>query len=395
MSKAVGFKFIRSNFMKKFICLLFVLAFSINVFGQTGSEKLTRTLSNRQKKSDFPGFAVAIVAENDVLYQHGFGFSDAEKKTPYTPRTIQPIGSVSKTFIGAALMKAIEMNLFSLETDINAVLPFKVYNPHYPETPIKIKHLATHTSGIVDREEIYEKTYVNAEKAGVSLDEFFRDYLIVKGKYYSAENFDRAEAGAAFNYTNIGAALAAYLIEIKSGMSFAEFMTNYVFAPLKMNQTSWFYDQTTAKNYATLYDAKRKPLPVYSSITYPDGSLRTSVEDLSAYLSELIKGYGGKGKILSKDSFQTMLGKQFAPGKLPLKMNPKEPNQGVFFVHRANGQIGHTGSDFGVSAFMFFNPATKVGKIFITNVDIGENKKLAAQFVEVWKTLESFESSLN
>ena len=365
------------------------------MFGQTGVEKLDKSLVALQKKSNFPGFAVVIVNEKRILYKHGFGLANIANKTPYTTQTIQPVGSVSKTVIGAALMKAVEMKLFSLETNVNDILPFKVYNPNFPTSEIKIRQLATHTSSIVDREEVYEKTYIKAKKASVSLGDFFKDYLSVKGKYYSAKNFDKNEPGAAFDYTNIGAALAAYLIEIKSGVTFAEFTSKYVFTPLEMNNTNWFYDEATAQNYAMLYDAKHKPLSVYSSITYPDGSLKISVEDLSKYLSEIIKGAAGDGKILSKDSFQTMLGKQFSLGKMPLKINPKEPNQGVFFVHRTNGLIGHTGSDPGVSAFMFFNPTTKIGKIFITNIDIGEDEKLAAQFVEIWRVLEENENSLS
>ena len=372
--------------------LLSILLLSIGVFAQNASEKLNEKLREMQIKSDLPGFAVAVVNEKGVLYRNGFGFADVKSKTPFTMRTIQPVGSVSKTVIGIALMKAVEMKLFSLDTNVNEIVPFRVYNPNFPTSEITIRQLATHTSSIVDREEIYEKIYIKAKKAGVSLGDFFKDYLSVKGRYYGAKNFDKNEPGAAFNYTNIGAALAAYLVEIKSGMTFAEFTSKYVFAPLEMNRTGWFYDETKAKDYATLYDAKRQPLAVYSSITYPDGSLKTSVEDLSKYLREIVKGYAGEGKILSKYSFQTMLGKQFAPDKLPLKINPKEPNQGVFFVHRKNGLIGHTGSDPGVSAFMFFNQATKIGKIFITNIDIGEDQKLAAQFVEIWRVLEETEN---
>lgn len=377
--------------MKNLTGVLLLLFLCVNVFAQKNAESLTRELSGLQKKSGFPGFAAAIVDESGAVYEQAFGFADLEKKKPYTTQTIQPVGSVSKTFIGVALMKAVEMNLFSLETDINDVLPFKVSNPHQPKDSIKIKHLAAHTSGIVDREEIYEKTYLKTAAPNVALGAFLKDYLTADGKYYGAGNFDREKAGAAFNYTNIGAALAAYLIEVKSRMPFDEFTARYIFAPLEMNQTKWFDDPAKAADYATLYDKNQKPLKIYSSITYPDGSLKTSVRDLSRYLREIIRGFDGKGKILSKDSFQTLLGKQFAPDNLPLKINPKEPNQGIFFVHRQNRNIGHTGSDYGVSAFLFFNPETKIGKIFITNTDVAENPKLAAQFVEIWRVMEKHE----
>lgn len=378
--------------MKKFIFLLFLLFVPIGSFGQMNAENLTRTLSELQKKSNFPGFAVAIVNQNGALYESAFGFADTKKRTPYTMRTIQPIGSISKTLIGVALMKAVENGELSLDADVNDYLPFAIRHPYFPGEKITLRQLATHTSGILDREEIYAKTYLQTKTNAVPLKNFLADYLTAKGKYYDQRNFAENKPGASFNYTNIGATLAAYIIETKTKTPFSEYTKKFIFKPLSMNATSWFYEAANAARYAALYDAKHKPYRLYSSITYPDGSLHVSVEDLSKYLAEIIRGDAGEAKILSKESFQIMLGKQFSPDKLPQNIYPKEPNQGIFFAHRANGEIGHTGSDFGVSAFMFFNPATKTGRIFITNIDISEDEKLAAQFVEIWKTLESFES---
>ena len=389
MSQESGFKF-----MKKLICLLLFLLPSFNSFGQTNSEKLTNTLGEMQKKSNFIGYAVAVVNQNGVLYKKGFGLANVANNKAYTPQTIQPVGSVSKTFIGVALMKAVESGMFSLGTNINDILPFKVYNPNFPDAEIKIRHLATHTSGIVDREEIYEKSYSNTKIPDVSLKEFLTNYFDEKGKNYSKDNFAGTMPGEAFNYTNIGAALAAYLIEIKSGMSFADYTKKVIFRPLHLNNSAWFYNDLKSKNYAVLYNAKREPLPIYSLATYPDGGLKTSVEDLSKYLTAIIKGYAGNGKVLSKDSFQTLLSKQFTSANSPTNINLREPNQGIFFAHRANGQIGHTGSDPGVSVFMFFNPKTKIGKIFMTNVDITEDKNLVTQFTDIWKILEEYETRL-
>lgn len=84
-----------------------------------------------------------------------------------------------------------------------------------------------------------------------------------------------------------------------------------------------------------------------------------------------------------------MLSPQFSPSSVPPGISEKEPNQGIFFVFRRDGSIGHTGSDYGVSAFIFFNPQTNVGKVFLTNVDVQENPQLAAQFAMIWKTLDN------
>lgn len=377
----------------KFTALILIIVFLFGSDGlaQSSNHALTEKLSRQFAESNFPGFCVSVVDNDKVIYQNGFGYADVQSKTPYSVNTIQPIGSVSKTFIGVALMKAIELGYFSLETNVSDALDFKVFNPYFPNNQIKVKHLATHTSGIVDREKVYEKTYLfGKDAADVLLKVFLSSYLTKKGKFYDKRNFARNRPGESFNYSNIGATLAAYLIESKTKMPFADFVEKYVLQPLEMKDSGYFNRAATANLRATLYDPQFKPYPIYSSITYPDGSLRSSCADLSKYLIEIIRGYNGTSNLLlNKGSFQTMLSPQFSPPNLPGNIPEGEPNQGIFFAFRRNGTIGHTGSDFGVSAFVFFNPKTNVGKIFLTNVDVGENPKLATEFRGIWQTLDN------
>lgn len=357
---------------------------------QSSSDVLTAKLSQQFAVSSFPGFCVSVVRNDTIVYQHGFGYADVQSKAPYTTKTIQPVGSVSKTVIGIALMKAVELGYFSLDTPVNNVLPFKVYNPSFPNSPLTIRQLATHTSGIVDREEVYDQTYLfGRSRPNISLSTFLSSYLTKKGKFYSPQNFAPGRPGTSFHYSNIGATLAAYLIEVKAKMPFAVFAGKYVLQPLQMNDSGWFNHVQDTRRKATLYNPQRVPYPVYTSVTYPDGSLRSSCFDLSRYLIEIIKGYHGTSTLLlNRSSFQQMLSPQFTPQNAPSNLSKREPNQGLFFVFRRDGSIGHTGSDYGVSAFLFFNPKTNIGKIFLTNVDIGESPKLARQFAEVWKTLD-------
>ena len=104
------------------------------------------------KKGQFNGFSVAIVNESGTLYEKGIGYSNVEIKKKYTESTIQNIGSISKTFVGIALLKAQELGKLKLDDPINNYLPFRVKNPFYPETHITIRNLATHTSTITDNE---------------------------------------------------------------------------------------------------------------------------------------------------------------------------------------------------------------------------------------------------
>lgn len=68
---------------------------------------LEDSLKNIKSHSQIPGFVVAVV-KHSIMYAKGFGYSNIKEKRLYTTGTIQPIASISKTFIGLALMKAIE-----------------------------------------------------------------------------------------------------------------------------------------------------------------------------------------------------------------------------------------------------------------------------------------------
>lgn len=149
--------------MKKILITIILLCTNQFSYSQE-REKIRDTLPALIEKiynRDFiNGFAVAIVDENSILYSQGFGFADAKNKIRYTKNTIQPIASISKTFIGIALLKAQEMGKLNLEDPINKYLPFSVINPHHPDAAIRIRNLATHTSGIKDPSELEKRGYV-------------------------------------------------------------------------------------------------------------------------------------------------------------------------------------------------------------------------------------------
>ncbi|MCA1246838.1 serine hydrolase [Massilia sp. MS-15] len=372
---------------------------------------LDARLASLHQASRLPGFAVAVVSDKDVLYQRGFGYADLQARRPYTVDTVQNVGSVSKTVIGVALVKAIELGYFGLDTEIDSILPFKVRHPH-TGLPITVRHLVTHTSGILDDDEVYGHSYIVLPGSGQTsplreqfartftvpgradpgLGAFLKDYLAVGGRHYKPGNFAKPAPGSAYHYSNIGSALAAYLVELRSGERFDEFTRRTIFAPLQMRATSWRADPAHAGRQALAYNRRHQPYPPYALITYPDGGLTTSAADLTRFLMAMVKGYKGGEGVLSKAGFTLLFDPQFAPDALPAGSPAGEPNSGVFWRIRRNGQVGHTGSDPGVTAFMFIDPASSTGRLLITNTEFSgpgeeDDPKLVRQFREVWQTL--------
>lgn len=379
-------------------------------------DSLRSELHEFHERGFINGFGAAIVNEKGVLFAEGIGFSDAESNTRYTGNTIQNIGSVSKTFIGISLLKAQEMKRLNLDDPIMDYLPFEVKNPLFPDTPITIRQLATHTSTILDTDYYDEKSYVlkddvlmsdslkaisenfNSPDSNMPLINFLEKLLSEEGEWYEEAGFLNERPGEIYEYSNVGAALAAAVLEIATGQSFNEFATEHILRPLKMTSSGWSFQDIDLSAHSTLYADPETQLPYYSLITYPDGGLITSVYDLGTYLSELIKGYSGEGVLLTKESYQELFREQLGAENLPERSEEDdyddEYNTGIFMGFTPRAFIGHTGGDPGIATFMFFNPSTKTGRVMMINTSV-RNSGGVDQFYSIWYRLGDYEKLLD
>lgn len=94
----------------KRICKVETIDSSINVI-----DSLTIQLQEIQDKNILPGFAVSIFTKDKILYQKGFGYSNLKFRKPYSVKNVQIIASITKTFIGVALMKTVEDGKLDLD----------------------------------------------------------------------------------------------------------------------------------------------------------------------------------------------------------------------------------------------------------------------------------------
>ncbi|WP_300489792.1 serine hydrolase domain-containing protein [Flavobacterium sp.] len=407
--------------MKKSILLLAtIILFSVScsapkkntvtVMRKSAADSLTNRLQQLYDKGYFNGFGVAIVDDQGVRYKNGFGSADRETRKAYTVQTVQSIASVSKTLVGIALLKAQELGKLRLDDQVNRYLPFEVINPYYLNIPITIRQLATHTSTILDNENYLSKNYylkpdqnlnglplvfddtqiLNPAESAVGLNIFTRDMLTFHGKWHMADTFLNKAPGTQYEYSNTGTTLAAYIIERATGEPFDVFTQKYILTPLQLKNSGWKFDAIDLSRLSRYYQDPKTLLPYYTMSSYPDGGFMTTIDDLSKYLQELIRGYNGNGKILSKESYREFFKPQLSAEHFT-ERNTQNPysesyNTGIFIGFGYTGYIGHTGGDPGVMAMLFFDPKTSVGRImmFNTNFSTPEGNQV---FYQIWDAL--------
>ncbi|WP_027076411.1 serine hydrolase domain-containing protein [Maribacter antarcticus] len=372
---------------------------SINV---TSEESLTQRLQQIFEQSDLPGFTVGLVNNGNAVYQNSFGFQDIENNIEYSNQTLQPIGSISKTFIGVAVVKAIELGYFNLETPINDILTEPLINPKNPLAEIRIRHLVNHTSGLINPVSTYALSYYilmgeNTASDGAqilqnygitqrnpkTLAQFIDAYFYEGGDYYSLDNFTNNTLGEIESYSDTGSSLMALLIEIASSMSYQDFLKTHIFKPLGMNNTSFEYNLPN-DNYASLYFDKSTPFPLYNLESFPDGSLKTSNEDLMKYLLNMMAGQRGETTLLFDSAFYNLL------------FTNTTETYAIFWDVLGENTFGHTGSDPGLGTTLSFSGTLNQGAFILSNfdsTDLVNEEYLDEIFEQISESLEMFLSN--
>jgi len=337
-------------------------------------EKETRQLL----QAGAAGFSMALIDKDGIYWSESHGFADVEAKRPMSVDTIMNIASISKTLAGTSLMILVEQGKLDLDRDVNDYLPFKVGNPHHPGTIITARQLLTHTSSIVDRDELYysETSYFPGADNPISLGDFVREYLSVSGTFFDPANFALYPPGSEGQYSNIGYGLAGYLVNVLSGQPLNRFSADNVFEPLKMHSTGWMLTEIDTENHSKLYnwtEDGRTAVDWYGLVTWPDGGLRTSVRDFGRFLAAMINAGDIEGaRIIGKDTLEAMFQPQFIQGQVLESVAEDESHrQAITWSYRigANGDIvvGHSGGDPGVTTHAYFYPATGRGAILLVN----------------------------
>jgi len=362
--------------MKRSIILISGIFFAICLGAQNYSDTLTMELTKHFNLSDLPGCSVSLVSENEVLYENSFGFANKENQINFESSTILNLGSVTKTVVGLALVKAIADGKLTMD-----------------------RHLANHTSSIRDSKH-YGKTYILGEnfvenenthqgflgflKSHTSLEmkDFIFNILNKKGDWYRKKNFSKMKPGTHKEYSNLNAALTAYIIEIATEMPFEEYTQIKIFDPLGMQSTSWTIKKEQIDKMATRYFPAGKQVPNYRLITYPDGGLYSNTTDLSKYLMEMIKAYSGNSTYLPLEYAKLML-----PGD-------DDNNRTFWGIRKKNRTIGHEGSDPGTQTDLRFKADRKIGRIILTNVNAEDNEIMYQQYRGIHDILSKYEDKL-
>jgi len=263
--------------IKRNILICVLLAASLTIYAQQDStlhERVAAVLSKEffqylSEKSDF-GAAIAVVDDNQIVWEKTFGFVDGKDSRPIDANTIFSIQSMSKSFTALAILMAVQDGLLDLDTPIKEYLPdFRIkslFNEH-PEELITLRLLLSHRAGFT-HEAPYGSNFDDRNDFNKHVESISDTWL-----HYPV--------GYRMRYSNLGIDLAGYILQVKSGMPFERYVKEKVLTPIGMDSSS--LDMTViedAVNRAIGHSGGGEIVPLRIPMI-PAGGVYSSIRDMA------------------------------------------------------------------------------------------------------------------
>jgi D-alanyl-D-alanine carboxypeptidase len=233
-----------------------------------------------QRETYAPGASVAVIrVGRDTLVYRGYGLADVENEAAATPLTVYRIGSVTKQFTAAAVLRLVDEKRVELDA------PISRYVPRLPDawSGIRVRHLLNHTAGIPDFRERW-------------LTENLREDALTPDSVIGIVRNEPLEfaPGTRWKYSNIGYILLGLLIERVTGEPYAHHLRTRLFEPLGLAATRYCDVTPLIPHRAEGYEQRDTSVvnARYTSMTAPfsAGGLCSTVGDLAAWNRALATG---------------------------------------------------------------------------------------------------------
>ncbi len=296
------------------------------------------------------GASVAIMKGGRVVLARGYGLADMENDVPATEQTVYRIGSITKQFTAAAIMRLAEQGKLSIDDTLQKFLPtFSTQGNR-----VTIRHLLTHTSGIA--------SYTGLKQwAPLMRLDLTTDSLI---GVFAKEPFD-FKPGEQWKYDNSGYFLLGTIIAKVSGKTYNQYMNEELLPSVGLTSTRYCSGSAITRHRAQGYSVT--PLGIYSNASplsmtqpYAAGALCSTVGDLAAWTLAL-----AGGKVVSPASYKLMT----TPGTL----NDGKAHTygfglgiGAFSGHR---EISHSGGINGFISELHHFPDDSVIVVVLSNTE--------------------------
>lgn len=265
--------------MKKILfAILFLQFLQYSSFAQNETALIDSLLNAYNHLGKFNGSAL-VAKDGNILLNKGFGYRNAETGVLNDEHSIYQLGSVTKQFTSAVILKLQSENKLSVADKISR------YFPDYPKgDSITIKELLTHTAGIYNytNDGNFMKNEITKPKT--------RDQMMA---LFENKPLDFSP-GTSWSYSNSGYSMLGYIIEKVTNATYEQAVRHYIFSHLKMTHSGFDFtrldntDKTVGYLALNARDTVRAPI-VDSTVSFSAGAIYSTTGDLYRWSHALEK----------------------------------------------------------------------------------------------------------
>jgi len=340
-------------------------------------ESLQRLAAAEVERGILPGFTLALVDDQRLVWSGGFGLADVKRKLPARPDTVYRVGSVSKLFNAVAVMQQVETGRLDLDAPVQKFVPdFRIESRFTNAGPVTLRQLLCHRSGLI-RESPVGGYYDDQQPTILATVRSVADCALVN------------PPNTQTRYSNIGATVAGYAVQSVTGTGYDFYARERLLKPLGMQDSSFVLTPAVQRKLSNSYmrianadgTFRHEASPLFELGTIPAGNLYASAEDLARFMSCLFaEGKTAEGgQILRAATLNEMCTPQLTTATNGFGLGFSIGRFGNFKT------VSHSGAVYGFSSSFIALPGPKVGVIVLANEDIamGPVGKLAEAGLEL------------
>ncbi len=259
--------------------LVVALAFSGAISSAQVSSAQIDAIFAPLKSTTAPGAAVLLIRDSKPIFRRGYGVTDLRTLHPIDAKTNFRLASFTKQFTAACIMLLVHDGKLHYDDHLTDIFPeFPAYGKS-----ITVRNLLNHTSGLPDYEDILTAQYPNTPDDQIPQ---IHDAAVLK--LLEQQTAAKFPAGSQWSYSNSGYVVLAQIVEKVSGKSFAQFLQERIFVPLKMNYTLAYEKGKNEISHRAFGHTPekggwRETDQSSTSATLGDGGVYTSLEDLAKW----------------------------------------------------------------------------------------------------------------
>ncbi|MCJ7735896.1 MAG: beta-lactamase family protein, partial [Anaerolineae bacterium] len=311
------------------------------------------------KQHHLPSVAVALIDDQDTVWQNVSGLANVEKEIPATAGTVYKLWSVSKLFTAFETMRLVEEGLVDLDAPITDYLPDVALRSRFPDSePITTRSILSHHSGL-PRNECYSLTSQPGD------DDVLGEMARSLEACYQA-----FPVGYRYKYSNIGPDMLGYLIQELRDESFSRYMKENLLTPIGMETSTFLSAGIPAQRDVALgyeyYKGEYYPLEQNDITSLPSGNLYSTLEDMSDFVKFVFRDGETDGEqIIGPEILHLMFEDQFSS-----RQDPQPMGLGWKIARAIDSEllVWHDGGPGeGIGSLVALLPERKLGVVLFAN----------------------------